>query len=322
MPVEKVTSKKKQLLIIIGIAVLVIGTTLAYLFISNMDTLASVGSKKITKRDLNEQIYGIDFQGSIDNPKQISLEEKKKILDRLVEQKIAELESKQLGVVSPNEEELETEIARRIGGNYTSYSEEQRKITKKNVSSDMIVEAIKNKIIGWREGKFILVRFDKAYEDTDDISNPSVIEAANVDKQYAQSLADNIYQDIKSDKITFEQGMAKADNDPRVGKPAWNITSGNYTFSNTFSKEQSIQKGVLAASKNFWSEVFNVGENQVSEPKLISIDDTSQNGSHEALFAIIKVEKSNKSNFSSYEEWLNKKKAEYKVKYYYKKLGN
>lgn len=311
---------KKILILIILLATGIVGGYFGYKYYLKKygiekDVLAQVGDKKIYQKDLNERIYGIDFQGSPDNPTLKSDEEKKAILEELIEWEIAELEASKLGIYI-SDDELTEEIYSRLGYMYNDYTSSQKELTRKTILNDFRLSKIKEEIIGWREGKFILARFDKTYEAGEDIND---IEIAKVDKEYAQNLINQIYQDITSGKISFEQGMEKADSDPKIGMPAWNGGS-TYTFSRKFSKEESKEKDILAASPNFWDEIFKLNENEISEPKTFSIIDISEKGEHEAFFAIIKIDKAGKGEFNSFEDWLSVKKNEYNVKYYYNNL--
>lgn len=319
------TKKNKTLLGIVGVLVVLLISLGAYFYLTKQgpfedkDVLAVVGDKKITQKDLNEMLYSEHFEGSVDNPPSATTERKKEILDNLVEWSIAELEAPKLSI-SVSDEEIEKEAKNLLGNSYRSYSDAQKEITKETVSNNLKVARIKDKVLGWRKGKFIITRFDRVYEEDLDLKSPSVQDVLKNDKEHAQALISQIYQDIKAGKITFEQGMEKADQDSQTGKPSWGEGSENYIFSGEITKEESTEKNLFITSKNFWDEVFKAPNNEITSPKVFYLK-TIGVGEHEAFFAIIKIEEANRTDYSSYDEWLNKKKQEYKVKYFEQNLN-
>ncbi|MCL5093930.1 MAG: SurA N-terminal domain-containing protein [Patescibacteria group bacterium] len=279
---------------------------------ASKDTVAIVGNEKITQTALNEQIYGIDFQGSVDNPAKVDNSVRKQLIDRLVNWKIAELEAKKLGI-TVTDLEVGQEIDNRLKDQYLQYTEEQKALARKSMKSTLLENKVKDQVTGWREGKVVVIRFDRNYENGADLKSAATQQNIQEEKKYAKSLADEISNDISSGKLTFEEAMVKAGSDSKVGKPAWGEGSKSYTFSFAFNKEDSKNKGIFRSSKNLWTEIFNAKKDQVTKPFIFTLSGESTKD-HEAAYALVMVTNSSNSSAASYTDWLKNKKTEYNVR--------
>ena len=275
--------------------------------------LAVVGEDKIYQKDLNEQIYGIDFQGSVSNPVAVDSKMKKQLLDTLIEWKIAEKEAAKLGI-TVSDEEVGNYIKSTLDGIYESdYTINQKELTEKNVKNNLLVNKLKDKVVGWKEGEFFVTRFDKAYEYEMDLNDPAIKQRLTDEKNYAQKLIVDLYNQIGNGKITFEDAMKKAESDTVIGKPTWGGDQATYTFSGKFSRGDSINRSIFHTSDKFWDEVFKIKKDEMMKPQLFNLNGSQ--GKHEAFFATIKTTDSNDSTYKSYTEWLDAMKKQYNVEY-------
>lgn len=281
--------------------------------------LAIVGDKKITQRDLNTEIYGLGFVGSIENPESISDDTRKQILEQLIENEIITANTKRLGI-SVSEEEIINKTKANNLKLYNQISDSQKALMKNTAKFQLLKERLLDKILAWSEGKFIIVRFDlHFYGPPTDLSEEARKNLLPQDKSYAQELINKTYQDIKTGKITFEEGMEIASQDPKLGIKAWE--PWKMTYSQAFTKEHSVNKEFPESTPDFWNEVAKVPVGEISNIlaiKKIIGEEKSLAGQAgdivEAFYMIVKKEKGNQGETSSYEEWLQKQKDTLKVK--------
>ena len=317
---------KKYFIIVFGLLVLIGLLLVGYrVYISKIPpekkVIAEVGDKKIYQSELNDAIYSLNYNDeNLDRFGDKADEVKKSLLDSLIEEKILEIKAKEVGV-SVSEDEILKE-ARNSLREFDNYDKRRQEITKRQAKAGLLKKRIAEKVVNWREGKFIVVRADlHFYRDPTGLSEKERAKLIPEDKEYAKKLADSIYNDIKSGKITFEKGMEIANNDKRVGILAWK--PWKVTFSQSFSKEDSVLKPYPLFTLNFWEEIFKAPVGEVTGPvpvKIVLDEDLPLVGKKgdkiDILYLIIKVEKANFGQADSYEKWLENQKKELGVKIY------
>lgn len=316
---------KKIIIIILGILVFVLIGIVLFFYLPKQkifrdkDVIAIVGEKKIYQKDLNVATYSMGFVGSIENPAPVSDQMKKQILDELIEREIVELKAKEVGVSV-----VESDVIAKAKLNntqYDSFEETQKELIRKIARAQILKERVKDKILAWSEGKFIIARFDVHYYDL-----PSVLSEDQrkvlipQEKEYAKKLIDQIYENINSGKITFEQGMEIINSDPKIGTSAWD--EWTMTLSKSFTKEDSIARNYPNGYPDFWNEIANAPVEQITKPISLKtvVDEecavASEGEQVDGMYIIIKKEKGSKGEATSYEEWIKNQKNKLDVQTY------
>ncbi|MEM4260831.1 MAG: SurA N-terminal domain-containing protein [Candidatus Woesearchaeota archaeon] len=274
------------------------------------NVLAIVGGEKIYQKDLNERIYGLEFEGTLDKPKDVSNFEKKRLLNILIAAKIAEKELASMNI-SVTDEEVISLMKERLGGVYENYTDYQAKISKKALKSEILINKIKEKQIAWRAGEFFICRFDLPYEIGKDSVNTEESKARYAkDKEYAKKLCNNLYEEVKSGKITFAEAMKKAEADSVIGKPLWQET---YVLSASFTKDDFEQQTYF--EDDFWNVSLKSNKGKLTAPEVVKLKNDFDNNQHEAFYAVFNIKEEGDGSYSSYESWFEAMKSKYKVEY-------
>lgn len=182
--------------------------------------LATVGNRKITQKDLNRQIFGWSFEGSIEDPKPVDLEKEKIYLDMLIERKLVSIEAEELGLEVS--EEFFEQKARNILGDerfeeLPYLPDDERETIEKSMEGRALLKKFEKEALTWKKGDLIVVRFSEL------LARDSEFDEAGI-KEYAEELTKDIYTKIKKGEITVEEGKQKAIDDPVVGIDAFRDT--------------------------------------------------------------------------------------------------
>jgi hypothetical protein len=314
---KKTIMEKPLLWFGIGIVVLSIIALVVVVFLrmnvkEDDQVLANVGDEKIYQKDLNEEIYGMDFEGSPDNPPEVSNEDKKYLLDVLVKRKVAEKEMSLLDI-KVTDDEVSSLIFERLGYNYEEYTSFQKELVKKAVKGEILLDKVLDKSIGLRAGKMFVCRFDYSYEFGKDINSAEYQKRTQDDKAYSEKLCTDLYNDVNSGKITFEQAMEKAKADKVIGQSIWGRT---YSIDMVFSKEDFESRRWFRDSVNLYDALSTVKKDELLKPTLISLkNDEDQSKTREAFYVVAKITDAVESEYTSKDDWFNKMKEKYKVEY-------
>lgn len=308
-------------LIIILIIGLLIGYKIYYKkIIPEKKVIAEVGREKIYQSELNDLIYSLNYHDeNLDRFGNKAGDIKNNLIEALIEYKILKIKAKGLGIEISQEEILKE--ARNSLRDFDKYDQRRKKITMQEAEFSLLQNKVAEKVVNWREGKFILVRGDlHFYPDPTGLSEKEREKLIPEDLDYARNLVNYIYKKIEKREISFEEGMEIANQDKKTGKPAWG--EWKVTFSQSFSKEDSILKSYPIGAVNFWDEIFKAKIGEISKPVPIKkiLNENSPIGLEgkevDAFYLIIKVEKGNIGEANSYNAWIEKQKQELGVKIY------
>lgn len=305
MKIKQILKNKPRLLFWI-IFLLTLMLVISFIIINNNDddTLVIVGEEKITKTDLENSLYGIIFDSEVE----LTDEEKNRYLSRLIERSIARQEAAKMGLKVTNEE-LDSEIKARLGEDFDKYSEIEKELTRSAVKGDLYIEKIKQRVISKFVGDVVLVRFDRAIQD----AVPNWEDQYEKDKIYALELANKIYQNLISEKITMNQAKKIADEDKITGMPAWQ-TPDNFEFSKSYSINSPLSSEAEAfLSPDFTQKIITLQSGVISKPQIAKVALDEYNEVLEAFYFIAKPE-SISGGYESYEKWLEEKIIEYGLK--------
>ena len=318
-------SRKNNLLLgAIGILTIILVGFVSYLYLTQQgifrdrSVLAVVGDKKITQKDLNEMIYGIDFKGTPENPtRKISREEKEELVNQLVEDAIIEVNAKELNV-SVSDDEINKNIQDEAI-NYDSLNEVQKNVTKKSVRSEILKKKTKEAVLGVREGRYVFFRFDKYFKENEGTLGAKVTdEMVQKQKEYAQNLSQAVSKKLKAGEINFDQAVEIIAADPQISAKAFSPVHPD--IYGTFDKTEAEQGINLFAYKEFLDKVSPMKKNDTSEPFVMSrkVEDGS---TKEFAFAVIQVNEAKNGTPKTYENWFNEQKQRLSVKIYSDKIA-
>ena len=276
-------------------------------FVKNKDldtVLAVVGDEKITQRDLNERIFLKYKTGTPKNPDvNVPDEEKKELLGQLIEAKIIIKEAQKRNITA-SDEEINNKLEP-----FASYKEEREiwSLLWEDAKITVLKEKIQDHVLGWREGKYLFARFDRNLPGE---ARPNVDKNKyNQDKEYARKFIEAIYNDLKSNKITFDQAINKTLADNYLGESVYQSF-----IAGSFGKEEFLEKTGVLQDEQIYKKVLELGEGQMSNIEVGKV--LSLEGEKEGFYFIVKIEKQGGSEAPSWEEWLSAKKKEYNVKIY------
>ncbi len=166
----------------------------------------------------------------------------------------------------------------------------------------------------FREGKLIVINFDKYYPFFEGNSGNS--EKLLEDKTYAEKLAKEISNKIKTNKLSFEQAIEEVRNDPKVGSKSPYATSPQ---SGSFTATDYLERIGLLNSSDVRKKIDQVSVGQVSEP-FINQANLSANPEEtklvDARYLIVKVERVGEGFSGSVEQLLEQTRKEYGAKIY------
>ncbi|NTU69461.1 hypothetical protein HGB13_01345 [bacterium] len=273
------------------------------------DVLAIVGGEKIYQKDLNEQIYGLDFEGTPDNPPEISNEEKNLLLQDLVAAKIAE---KELNETSSQvtEDEINETIKQRLGDVIEDYTGYQERLVKKVVTNELMINKAKAKNVGWKAGQFLVCRFDYPYEFGLDINADESMQRVEKDKEYAKNLCTTIYNDVTAGKLSFVDAMKKLDNDPQIGLSVWGKT---YALAEAFTKQDFEDE--TSFDTTFWDNVLKAKKGTLYMSDVIKVKNDKDENYHDGFYALVDINDEGPGQYRTYTKWLEAMKIKYKVEY-------
>lgn len=279
------------------------------------NVLAVLGDKKITKQDLNKAIYALDFLGTVNSPTNLSDKEKAEELDKLIENNIILLKAKELGLEA-SKEEIETNIASahetmpdaKDGMTiYEGYTDEQKTITYENAKIEVLKAKVKEKVLAWLEGNYLMVRYDKYTKDWPDnqlIAVPSDAERDRLTKEQkeaAQVMAAALLTRLKSGE-PFDTVRTSLIKDSKVGMPG--VAPQTPAMTGTINKElyfEELQE--LAQFPVFNEEVFNVKEGDSSTFQI-----KDEQGKELKFFVVYQAKKKQDGFKWGYQNWLESEK--------------
>lgn len=135
------------------------------------------------------------------------------------------------------------------------------------------------------------------------------------DRQYADNFISNLYSQIKSHQITFDQAIQKEHDDPQLGTQAYQTLphSGPFNTSNVF-----LPATTLILPDSIRSRVHNMKAGQISTSFVVSVNNslTKKNIKTDSYYLIVKMDSTKGGNSNmTYVQYLaeSKQKLGYKV---------
>ena len=176
--------------------------------------------------------------------------------------------------------------------------------------------------VGFREGKFIVVNFDRFSpnpflpppEATD---GTDLVELQKKEREYADNLVKSIYDDLKAKKLTFEQALEKVQKDPNVGLES---VYGAAIQSGPFLAVDYIEKRGLLRFDDVRGKIDALKEGEFSEPFVQKVDISLEEGNPrlaDSRWIIAKVDKIGEGGEKA-DDIISKTRQKYGVRIYLK----
>ena len=230
-----------------------------------------VGDHKIYQSELTNTLVGAV---NIPQSKAVTT-----LLDYWLYQQIAKKEH-----LSISSEEVNSELKSRTG----SLNPPARNYLVVAIKRDLLYEKITAAAEGFYTGDMIIVHFDQNIPFGSGFDSPaSAIKIAS-DRKYAQTFVSDIYNQLKSGRISFAQAIIKEQTDPRVGIKALPTTSHSGSFDT--SKPQALSSQVVAR-KDVKTEMLQLKPGSYSAPFIAQVDINASvpPAKQDGYFVIIKM---------------------------------
>ncbi|MBW6432092.1 SurA N-terminal domain-containing protein, partial [Patescibacteria group bacterium] len=170
------------------------------------ETLAMVGSEKITKKDVDERIVN----GLRLDPESVTEDRRAEVLESITEQKIIFQKADELRL-SVTQQEI-VSFAELSNGQFQNPNDHSG-VNKEGIERAIKFQILKNKVtdmvISKFEADYIKIRFDRHFPDV----NNGTDEERKKDKEYATKLRDDIYKRLIDNAITFENAQLQVQDD-------------------------------------------------------------------------------------------------------------
>jgi len=234
----------------------------------------------------------------------------------LVDEKVLGLWAADESVVISKNAQIEEQI--RISG---------KPSTNRCVSLQATVNLLREKLFQntkkFREGKFIVVNFGRYNPQLPGWPTGATSEAERKkllkkERTYADNLVRSINNDLKGNKLTFEQAIEKVNGDPKVGINSWYATSAK---SGPFTAVDYIEKLGLLRADEVRQKADALSPGEISEPFVQKVPTGVVEGKGslvEARWIIAKVERVSKGYQGTATELLKKTREKYDAKIYLK----
>lgn len=173
---------------------------------------------------------------------------------------------------------------------------------------------------GVYQGKLLVANFSKnvPYQSpllaekkstNPNLGNPAAIAQ---DKQYAQTFITNLYDQLQTKKITFDQAIQMEHNDPVVG------TKGYPTQSHSTSFNGSLSQNNLLSADSIRGKITSIKPGETTKPFVVrSSSSMYDKSTAESYFLVVRLDKKSGGNNSntSFPQLLSQKKQQlgYKV---------
>ena len=181
----------------------------------------------------------------------------------------------------------------------------------------------------YREGKFININFGLYANPQPFLAPPGVeneeerIKKLNEDKSAADNLIQSIYQDLKANKLTFEQAIEKVNSNPKFGvatssaviKPGDSFTTDDYVEKRNLLGDETVRKKIDELSEGKFSEPF-IQKVNISLCQILETDCPAEYV--DSAWVIVKVEKIGKGYEESGEKLLLKIREKHNAKIFLK----
>ena len=205
-------------------------------------------------------------------------------------------------------------------GNATAKQKGADKYAYQNKENQLYLQKIQNYNYGIYKGKYLIGNFSRNVEfqpvlpedkfTNPNLGNPSAIAA---DKKYAQNFLTQLYDQIKSGKITFDQAIQKERQDPKIGEKAYPSLPHSGSFDTSNGPNYAALKPASIRQK-----INDIRDGEMTKPFVVRVGNSLEGDSTaESYFLVLDMEKSSHSYTSVYfTQYLEQAKQKYGYKIY------
>lgn len=285
--------ERKILITAIIAGVLMIGGLLVYLAMveQQANTVATVKGKKITLDDYKSKVYAVTGEGTAQKPTGLDQYIKEPLLEELIFEKLAEEELKKNGL-KITEAEIEKK-SKELNSKYSTLGNREKSAIDKQAAFKVMIEKLENNIVTWREGQYLLCRYDR-YVQSDMAKTPEKAqELKQKQEKYSEEYCKGVKERIASGSSDYQTEKKKLLEDPVIGNASW------LPFSMTLAHEFN--------QENFGSDQFVIGSDlrdkilasnkskKVSDPvKIKVVKGENEKEKIDGAFAVILLENKGK----------------------------
>ncbi len=250
--------------------------------------------EKVYAQAAGHKIYKQDIEDLVGNNKGISDHDAAKVLaDKYLIKAMAK--GKDIAVT---EKDLVVQY-----GSATTGQKESNKYAYQNKENQLYFQKIQNYNYGIYKGKYLIGNFSRNVEfhpqlPEDKIINPNLGNPAAIakDKKYAQDFLTQLYNQVKSGKITFDQAMQKERNNPRIGVKAYPSLPHSGPFDTSNGPNYPALKPASIRQK-----INDIEADEVTAPFVVRVGNSLEgNSTAESYFLVIDMDKSSHSYTSVY----------------------
>jgi hypothetical protein len=271
------------------------------------NVLAVVGTKKITKTDLDNSLYGITL-GS--DSSSVTESQKEDVLSNLVKKEIFIQNAVRLGI-SVTDTEIQVRAAE-IVPNYAKLIDKQKNMVLDNAKNQLIQEKVTTAVVRDYQGDYVMVRYDKYHPDM----------LAGTDEQTAalkasvQPVAQNIYNQIKAGTMTFDAATTLVNDDPTVALSTYPGNLGDE--GGQFTATSSISQGT-----NFLETVRDMKKDELKlfSVKMNTISADAKPAQLDGSFVVVRLTTIKTGEADTIEQWLQDQANKSKVEVYNEKVN-
>lgn len=203
----------------------------------------------------------------------------------------------------------------------------KQKNTQKFAYQSKVNDVYFNKLIAYNAGLYqgqVLVAnfsrhiaFESPFLDIQKASDPLMGNAAAVaaDKKYAKDFITKLYNQVKSNKITFDQAIQAEHNDPVVGEQAYQTLphSGSFDTANIY-----LPANTLLAPQSIQPTIQNMKAGELSAPFVVSVNNslTEKDKTTDSYYLVVKMDSTTGGHTGmTYDQYLaqSKKQLGYKI---------
>jgi len=205
-------------------------------------------------------------------------------------------------------------------GNATKQQKSSNKYIYQNKENQLYLQKIQVYNYGIYKGKYLIGNFSRHVEfqpvlPEDKIHDPNLGKPAAIakDKAYAQDFLTQLYDQIKSGKITFDQAIQKERNNPKIGVKAYPSLPHSGPFDTSSGPNYAVLKPTSTRQK-----INDIKEGEITAPFVVRVGNSLEgNSTAESYFLVVDMEKSSHSYTDIYfTQYLEQAKQKFGYKVY------
>lgn len=302
---NRLKNKKTISIGVIVIAVIIAGGWFV------LDRMGKIGNgQKVYAEAAGHKVYKSEIDDLIGKNKGISEHQAAQVL---ADKYLTEALAKERGITV-----TDNDLTAQFGKDVLKQKTTNKYLYQSNLNQEYFIKLVANNN-GVYKGKYLVANFSRHIQvyptlPEDKMQDPLLgnADAVAKDKQYAQDFITNLYNQITSGKITFDQAIQIEHNDPRVGLKAYPSLTHSGSFDTSYTP-----LGVLNAP-SIREKINSIKAGETTKPFAVSVSVSLKNPNKTAdsYFLVIHMDQTSGSytgmDFSQYLDQA-KKRLNYQV---------